>query len=753
MAITVDFLPVLPHAIHFGPVMNVTSDSVATRASRACQRCNQRKVKCDAVLGNGPCSRCRMDGIAQGCLLTPSRRGAYDRSKKRPRLHSPSQSESTPCKAPSSRGDAEAQPQLDTGLSPANDSNHSPLGNDPPVDPRLSPGGGVSLPHAEKYPMPMVGEAQLQTPWWPSGNHDPFHGTVSRALPQSVPSNVDNRGTEKSLASMFEDFLEKQGHSNDGSATKLGLILFGESSPLTFALEELNGDAKAHLYDAGSDLSKSKRLESPRPRAHPSHCSPEDVAYLEAKGTFLDPDPDLLDQLVSAFLDNFCPLYSIVNKDEVLKSHRARSLPWILLHAICFLGATFCDSAVIHKSNYKSRLHARRAFYDKAKLLFDVGYETDKVVLLQTVIMLSFWGPQMNSYWNPCSWVGFAVTIAASLGIHRSAAFARVTGRDKGLLKRLWWSLVVRDAYCAALLGRPFRIDMALCDTEMLEMADFRLEGESNDSALFQIQIAKLSVIVRKIVERRFLSGTQKVDINGLHELLDCWQAQVPPSIKWSTSTTAGSNKFATSLKILYHHHNILLHLGRPVSDMQDTEADHYTSPAFAAIAEPAAQMISSTAAALVTKQITNQLPHEVFAGFFVAGIVFYRQHRHSDTMQSQMARASLDLCQMLLNEVRDSWDSAPWALRIFDFLQSNSSASNASEDETSSKNCEQAISGSTALTYSNPVQLMPSCSNGSMQDDGGYLHPVDWSSPNLGLTGNFNDLLLMPNFYMPPLT
>lgn len=371
-----------------------------------------------------------------------------------------------PRKSTSSRGDEETQPDLDAGVSPDNDSNLTSLGSRQQVDPCLNSGGGVPLSHAEKYVMPMAGEVQLQAHWWPSGNHDNFHGIVSSAFPRPVSSNVDNRGTQKSLASMFEDFLEKQGHSNDGSAPKLGLILFGESSPLTFALEELNGGAKAHLYDAGSDLSKSKRLESQRRHTHPSHCSPEDIAYLEAKGTFVDPDPNQLDQLVTAFLDNFCPLYSIVNKDEVLECHRARSLPWILLHAICFLGATFCDSAVIHKSNYKSRLHARRAFYDKAKVLFDVGYETDKVVLLQTVIMLSFWGPQMNSYWNPCSWVGFAVTIASSLGIHRSAAFARVTGRDKGLLKRLWWTLVVRDAYCAALLGRPFRIDMALCDTE-----------------------------------------------------------------------------------------------------------------------------------------------------------------------------------------------------------------------------------------------------------------------------------------------
>ncbi|KAF2034025.1 hypothetical protein EK21DRAFT_85827 [Setomelanomma holmii] len=414
--------------------MDCVSDSIPTRASRACQRCGQRKVKCDAVLGTGPCSRCRMDRVDQGCIVMPSRRGTYNRSRKRPRLHSPSQTENDPSRNSTiSRGDAGTQ-EHNAGTWPVSDPSLTPTAVSQPGTSSLTLDDGVSLSQVDKCVMPRASEAQLQTQWWPNNGREYLHGSIATNPSQPSLSEVENRGTQKTLASMFEEFLEKQGQSDDGSATKLGLVLF-------------------------------------------------------AKRCFDDPDQELLDQLVTAFLDNFCPLYSIVNKAEVLESHRAHNLPWILLHAICFLGATFCDSAIIHKSSYKSRLHARRAFYDKAKVLFDVGYKTDKVVLLQTVIMLSFWGPKMNSYWNPCSWVVFAVTIAALLGIHRSAAFARVTDRDKGLLKRLWWTVLVRDAYCAALLGKPFRIDMALCDTEMLDLADFRPEEETNDSALFRFRL------------------------------------------------------------------------------------------------------------------------------------------------------------------------------------------------------------------------------------------------------------------------
>ncbi|KAK2687234.1 hypothetical protein QWA68_014262 [Fusarium oxysporum] len=54
------------------------------RASKACQRCHQRKIKCDAVQVGRPCSRCRMDQISD-CALIVSRRGIYDRNKVRRR--------------------------------------------------------------------------------------------------------------------------------------------------------------------------------------------------------------------------------------------------------------------------------------------------------------------------------------------------------------------------------------------------------------------------------------------------------------------------------------------------------------------------------------------------------------------------------------------------------------------------------------------------------------------------------------------
>lgn len=162
----------------------------------------------------------------------------------------------------------------------------------------------------------------------------------------------------RSLAGMFEEFVEDREHGG------LGIILFGEASPLTFALEEHVGE-KACFYDARPTLSENKRLVD-RPReVRPPHCSPEDISYLEAKGAFTLPDSQTFEAYLEVFLSRFYPLYTIVNKSELLEAHGRGTLPWIMLQGICLIGATFCDAAVIHCTSYKTRAQAREAYYGR----------------------------------------------------------------------------------------------------------------------------------------------------------------------------------------------------------------------------------------------------------------------------------------------------------------------------------------------------------------------------------------------------
>ena len=181
------------------------------RASKACQRCAKRKVKCDAAATDGaPCSRCRMDGV-EDCVLVDSLRGLYQRV---PRDHRRRDCSTTPSTVVSIVDNAADQRSISSAASASTSASSARL-----LDGHLR------------------------------------YGVVSQDPPG------------RSLAGMFEEFVEEREHGG------LGIILFGEASPLTFALEEHVGE-KACFYDARPTLSENKRLVD-RPReVHPPHCSP-----------------------------------------------------------------------------------------------------------------------------------------------------------------------------------------------------------------------------------------------------------------------------------------------------------------------------------------------------------------------------------------------------------------------------------------------------------------------------------------------
>lgn len=560
-----------------------------------------------------------------------------------------------------------------------------------------------------------------------------------------------------SLASMFEDFLDRRGDTNDG--LKCGIIFLGESSPLTFALEELTKGNLTNLHDVGFHLARQSTSEEgiagPEQNNHPSHLSRHDIAYLRSKGAFDFPRADILSALVDAFLTRFYPLYSIVNKAEFIRLYEQQKLPWILLHAVCFIGATFCDQSVIYRSDFKRRSQARQLFYDKAKVLFDVGYETNKIVLLQMVVMLTFWGPQMKNYWNPSSWVGFGVTIAESLGLHKSIGSTEMSRENKGLLRRLWWTLALRDATCAALLGRPSRINMAQCNTDMLTLEDFQLEAsrpqtthkthaDNEVEAIYQVQIAKLSLILRQIVKSRYGHNDDSTKAEDLHARLREWQSKLPEVVDWSKQSNTTS-LFAIGLKIVFHHYLILVYLDKAGRSIVGSPQSYSIADTSSKVAKLAASAISSTALTLLTNSMISRMPHEIFPGYSIAGIVFYRHIQQREPMMAQFGRAALDNCQMVMNEARDHWDAASWMMRIFDFLLSSTN-----KPDQPLEYCEQ-----------DRDLVMPSNINGGAEHENArppgtlagtgdcILPPLNCDSTRFQDMNNpFDDFLLMPDFF-----
>ena len=507
-----------------------------------------------------------------------------------------------------------------------------------------------------------------------------FAGSGGVNLEHETPSGKTDTSSASSYrdlswATMFEHLVERQ-LKGEGFVDKCSITYLGESFPLSILLA--GGGKHPPLHHSGPPYPINEEAAEIQSLHHPPYMRPEDIAYLEAKKAFELPDKEMLDTLIGVFLDRVFPLYPIVIRQEFLEQHQFRKMPWILVHATCFLAATFCPLHILYRCGFQGRRQARWSFYSKAKVLFDVGYEENKIVLLQVSIMMSFWGGGPNNYWNFYSWISTAVTIAETLGCHRSMAGANVKPLDRSLLKRLWRVLIIRDTGCAALVGRPFRINLDHSDSEPLTSADFQHDIESADFAhspyapvfgLYQMEATRLTLILRRIITTRYYpSSRETADPASLTQLLTEWHSVLPPSLKWPEAISEYSNVFASTLAVIYSHSMILAHLNRsPETSERSPDTAHNKEGLEEDILIPAAQRIAATACTVITKSDILLAPHEIFHGIFTAAVVFYTQKRSGNPLAAQLGMAGLTNCQMVMHQSWEHWDSSPWIAQLFD--------------------------------------------------------------------------------------
>lgn len=502
----------------------------------------------------------------------------------------------------------------------------------------------------------------------------------SEGLEHATSPNGDHvaaNDRDVSWSAMFQHFLDGQDNHSRDTIDKCSITYLGESFPLALILEGLQEGGRTKLHHAGPPLGQVQTpSQGHSDVSHPAHLLPEDMNCLHNKHALEYPDSALYEELMITFIDVVFPMYPIVHREEFIDQYKRRQLPWILLQSTCFAAATHCPITVLNRAGFAGRRQARFLFYRKAKALFDTGYESNKIVILQSIMLLSMWGGNPTNYWNFYSWISTAVTIAEGIGIHRSISGA-MDPKDKSLLKRIWWVLVIRDAFCSSLVGRPLRINLEMSDADMLTLGDFERDMASLQTsqlplahtfAHYQMQAAKLSLILHQITLTRFIPGQKKYTTAFLQESLERWRNQVPPEIDWEKDPL-GNNLLASCLSILFDHHLILANLGCSSSHASTSFA---TSTGFEQHADLAAQRISTLGPAIVVKSQALHVPHETFQGIFLAGVVSYTQMRRQDPMIAQLGYSNLNNSKMVLHSVLEAWDPVPWITTLFDRLSAN---------------------------------------------------------------------------------
>ncbi|KAH8651842.1 fungal-specific transcription factor domain-containing protein [Tricladium varicosporioides] len=413
------------------------------RSSRACTTCRQRKVRCNIVAHGAPCSNCRHDEIE--CILPLSRRqrSARERAEREQSLRD---------SACGSEAGDKLKTRIDTDNCATKHTHiHNHIAKAPPSVSNLAP-HGMSLSEyalAEILPTTSITPAQTEE------------------TPQPTSS----------------------------SRTKSWIQI---QSPLASAPIPLVSSGPA----PDQRLPILPKVFSPFPR----HLDAPDLLYLHSRDALTLPSETLQIHLLKAYIDCVNGTTPILDLEEFLSAVKygyeglsdqkgkgveretagRKQISFLLFQAAMFAAVEYVGMKALRDAGYASRDAAKRVFFSRAKLLYDFDTTTDRLSIIQSLLLLTLYPSTPTTATLPGTkdnthYLNLAISLSYSLGLHRNASLHQNI-RKRKLERRIFWAAFTRDRMLSlqpsSSTRTPFRIKREDCDIEMLKLEDFEFSDD-----------------------------------------------------------------------------------------------------------------------------------------------------------------------------------------------------------------------------------------------------------------------------------
>lgn len=109
-------------------------------------------------------------------------------------------------------------------------------------------------------------------------------------------------------------------------------------------------------------------------------------------------------------------------------------------------------------------------------MLYDFDYESDRLILVQALLLMTYWYETPDDQKDTWHWMGVAISLAHTIGLHRNPGATGMPPAKQKLWKRIWWSCFMRDRLIALGMRRPTRIKDEDFDVPMLVESDFEIQ-------------------------------------------------------------------------------------------------------------------------------------------------------------------------------------------------------------------------------------------------------------------------------------
>ncbi|KAJ5162168.1 hypothetical protein N7492_007560 [Penicillium capsulatum] len=424
---------------------------------------------------------------------------------------------------------------------------------------RLFPGGDLdatlrSLLHNQEAPRP------------PSSKSSSRHSTPAKpdaerpepAAPEALPQQADGF-----------DWAEKEltlGDLTDGMAALSikpeGAGYFGASSSVV---------PLRALFDHGFDLNIPVR--SARSGGVP------------LKAQLLESAPSgLIEQaFIDAYFLNYHTSYPFVHEptfraqfnDPSLRPHGAA---WqILLNTILALGAWSIgdDSSDLDVTFYQEA----RACLQQSSV-----FETGNLTLVQALLLLSNYAQKRNKPNTGWNYLGLAVRMAMSLGLHKEFPGWKISLLQREIRRRLWWGVFIFDSGAAKTFGRPILLpeENVMDAKQVLNIQDealvpltTTLPSESPLPTLYSGLIAQSRFhLLTNSVYQRLISAPSITaeETLSLQKPMDEWYNSLPPYLQYplqplpiQPTQPDPDNLALVRNRLLWRNWNLIILIYRPV--------------------------------------------------------------------------------------------------------------------------------------------------------------------------------------------
>lgn len=322
------------------------------------------------------------------------------------------------------------------------------------------------------------------------------------------------------------------------------------------------------------------------------------------------PAKDVRDSLVDAYFEEINPYFPIVDETKFRRQYSDPTdpPPLILLQSVLLAGAHVSD----HPKVVEWRPMVRNALFRRAKGLFDMRHENDRMFLVQAALLFTWYLENADTGSANCYyWAGVACRIAFGLGMHRDlsdgAAMVRMPAYDRRMYRRIWWTLFQVEIWVSLEHGRPSMIHLDEIDQAPLVIDDFREENGTINARLrfgYCQRNIELCYIVLEVLRLNSPGVRRKFEnLNSVVAPLDSSLAA------WILKTPATEG--FESLQLHLHYHTTLLHLHRNLWEGSSRRT----------VGSPSEEMCNRSATSIITI-FNTMLSKELIGKCYFTGVM-----------------------------------------------------------------------------------------------------------------------------------